>query len=51
MNKIITEAQLKAILDLAFQLRCPAPEWEGLKKLIKELPEADKKCKDCPNKK
>lgn len=37
--KKITDEQIKQILDLVYNLRCPAPEWEAVKKLLAELPE------------
>jgi hypothetical protein len=43
--KQITQEQLDTILKLIYDLRCPAPEWEAVKKLLSELPEVkeDKK--------
>lgn len=37
--KKITQQQLDQILKLIYDLRCPAPEWEAVKKLMAELPE------------
>lgn len=41
--KQIKQEQIDAILKLAYDLRCPAPEWEALKKLIADLPEVETK--------
>jgi hypothetical protein len=43
--KKITQAQIDALLKLIYDLNCPAPQWEAVKKLLAELPEVkeDKK--------
>jgi hypothetical protein len=43
MNKQITKTQIDTILKLIYDLRCPAPEWEAIKKLLAELPEIKEK--------
>lgn len=45
MAKIITEEQIKAIVDAFWRLNTPVQDFEALRKLLSELPEAkdDKK--------
>lgn len=43
--KTITKEQLDTILKLIYDLRCPAPEWEAIKKLLAELPAVEEKKK------
>jgi hypothetical protein len=41
--KKIEQKQIYTILKLIYDLRCPAPEWEAIKKLLAELPEVKEK--------
>lgn len=37
--KNINKEQIDAILKLVYDLNCPAPQWEAVKKLLAELPD------------
>jgi hypothetical protein len=39
MKYEITKQQTEQLIKLYYDLRCPAPEWEAVKKLLAELPE------------
>jgi hypothetical protein len=44
MEKIISQEKIDNILKLIYDLNCPAPQWEAVKKLLAELPvKEDKK--------
>jgi hypothetical protein len=38
MEKIISQEKIDNILKLIYELNCPAPQWEAVKKLLAELP-------------
>ena len=43
MEKIIKQENIDSILKLIYDLNCPAPQWEAVKKLLAELPNKEPK--------